>query len=109
MIKNELDTKKDIIYNPDARKIMLECFNAPRSLKEISYKHDIPIAETYHIASKLTKYGYITPIDKVKRNGKRTQLYKTISSNVLVETKENGLKMRMNFEGEEVKMVETAI
>lgn len=109
MIENELDKRKEILYDPDARKIMLECFKAPKSLQEISRKHDIPIAETYHIASKLKKYGLITPIDKMRRNGKSVALYKTTTNEVFVEKQKNGLKMKLNFEGEEVEMIETAI
>ncbi len=109
MIENKLDNRKEIIYNPYARKIMLECFKAPKSLQEISRKHDIPIAETYHIASKLKKYGLITPIDKMRRNGKNVSLYKTTTNEVFLEKQKNGLKMKMNFEGEKVEMIETAV
>lgn len=109
MIENELDKRKEIIHNPDAHKIMLECFKAPKSLQEISRKHNIPIAETYHIASKLKENGLITPIDKMSRNGKSVSLYKTTTNEVFLEKQENGLKMKMNFEGEKVEMIETAV
>jgi len=109
MIKSELDKRKEIIYNPDARKIMLECYKAPKSLKEISRKHDIPIAETYHLASKLKEFGYITPVDKMNRDGQQTSLYKTTSNEIFLERQRNGLKMKMNFEGNKVKMVERAV
>ncbi|MFW6176246.1 MAG: hypothetical protein ACOC40_00955 [Thermoplasmatota archaeon] len=109
MIENELTKRKDIKYNPYARKIMLECFRAPKSLQEISRKHDIPKAEIYLIASKLEKIGLITPIDKMIRNGKSVSLYKTTTDEVFLEKQKNGLKMKMNFEGEKVKMIETAV
>lgn len=109
MIENELDKRKEIIHNPDARKILLECYKAPKSLKEISNKHNIPIAETYNITSKLEKFGYITLIDEVKRNGQQTSLYKTTSSEILLEEQNNGLKMKMSFEGEKASMIKKAL
>jgi len=109
MINNELDKRKDIIYNPDARIIMLECYKAPKSLEEISRKHDIPIADIYHIASKLKKLGLITPIDNMRRNGQKVSLYKTTTNEVFLEKQTNGLKMKMNFEGNKVQMIERAV
>ena len=109
MIENELDKRNKIVYDPDARKIMIECFEAPKSLQEISKKHDIPIAETYHIASKLKENGFITPIDKMRRNGKSVPLYKTTNDEVFLEKQKNGLKIKMNFEGEKVEKIETAV
>ncbi|MFW6083072.1 MAG: hypothetical protein ACOC7O_00335 [Thermoplasmatota archaeon] len=97
MIENKLDKKKEIIvHKPYARKILLECYKAPKSLEEISNKHNIPITETYHIASKLKKFGCITLTDEIKRNGQRTSSYKTTSSEILLEERNTGLKMKMS-------------
>ncbi|MFW5928186.1 MAG: hypothetical protein ACOCSL_03200, partial [Thermoplasmatota archaeon] len=72
-------------------------------------KHGIPIAEIYHIASKLKKNGLITPIDEMERNGKRVPLYITTTKEVFLEKQENGLNMKMSLEDEKVKVIETAV
>ena len=108
MIGMRIDKTADILNDEDARVILLECFKAPKSLKEISFKKDIPIAKIYSTASKLIDLGYLSRVEEVKREGQNVFLYRTISNEIIVETKENGSRIKICFKENHFKLIETA-
>ncbi len=89
--------KLDVLSDPKARKILVECKKEARSLEELSRRQKIPLPICHQIASVLVEFDLIREETVVQREEKNISLYRTVTENAFVTLGEREPMIKLVF------------
>lgn len=79
-------------------KILADTYLSPKSVHELSIKHDIPIAACYRKVHRLEKLGLLQCVDrKVSLKGKRVKIYQSCVRNITLFFENGHLKVKLDL------------